>query len=191
MPDYRETDKYISSFSELPDGWHFGSGTSPTMTNLNIMRDVLRSASDLGFQTFEAFPGVDGEVQLAIYDGVHFYAITLEADNLFTVLCELNGQQELFEERVTYYDVLSRLEEFAFKLCNTSESYIQAKSPRSTEGPAISPLRTHPMALEYPASRSIAPLPKADQSASTSQFITGRLLAAIRSSSGLYRILPC
>lgn len=184
MPNRKETDEYILSLARLPAGWHFGGGSPPTKLNAGIMRNILNYASALGFETFEAFPGVDGEIQLAIHDGKRFYAVTIEADNKFTILYELNGEQVLFEEQATYYDVLSRLEEFSFQLCNTSELSILFKSPRSTASRAISPLKSHPMALGSHALPSNAPLPKADQSATTSPVSMESLLAAIRSSFG-------
>lgn len=188
MPNYSETARYIRSFTRLPKGWNYGCGKSPSEVDVNIMSQVLLDAGLLGFHTFEAFPGTDGEIQLAIYDGINFYAITIELDGSFTVLYEKNREEVFFQEQLSYHDVIARLEEFSFQLWNTPELSTLPKSQPLMADPVILPSRSHPMAQESPALRFNVQFPKAGQSASTSPFTTESLLAAIQSSFGSSQI---
>lgn len=191
MPNYSETERYIKSFAKLSEGWHFGEGKPPSNTDIRIMSALLLRARLLGFTVFEAFPGVDGEIQLAIYDGDNFYSITIEPNAEFTVLYEREQTEVFFQEHATFYDVLARLEEFSFQPWNTPESFTQVIFRSLTVSPATSPSRTHPMAQESPASKSNVHLPKADQSAATSPVSMESVLVAIQSSIGSYQtILP-
>jgi hypothetical protein len=190
MPNYSETKRYIKSFAKLSEGWHFGEGKAPSDTDIRIMSGLLLKARLLGFVVFEAFPGVDGEIQLAIYDGDNFYSITIEpnAESKFTVSYEKEQTEVFFQEHATFYDVVARLEEFSFQPWNTPESFTHAISRSLTASPATLPSRTHPMAQESPALESTARLPKADQSVATSHASMEDLLAAIQSSIGSCRI---
>lgn len=189
MPNYSETVRYIRSFAKLPEGWNYGYGKPPSEVDINIMTQLALDAGLLGFHAFEAFPGTDGEIQLAIHDGINFYAITIETDGNFAVLHEKNHEEVFFQEHLNYHDVVARLEEFSFQLWNTPELSTQSKSQPLTEDLAISPSRSHPMAQESPALRPNVQLPKAGQFASTSPFTMESLLEAIQSSFGSSRIV--
>lgn len=191
MPNYSETRKYIRSFSNLTDGWHYGEGKPPSPVDIEIMTSLLLQARLLGFSKFEAFPGADGEVQLAIYDGANFYAITIERGGGFTVLYERNREQVFFQEQASFHEIVARLEEFSFQLCNTQESFTLLKSPPKMADQVILLSRSHPIAQESPALISNVQFPKAGQSASTSPFTMESLLAAIQSSIGSSRTALC
>lgn len=191
MPNYLDAKRQIESFANLPPGWRFGEGRPSSKIGIRIMTALLIQAKMLGFSVFEAFPGTEGEIQLAIYDHLNFYAITRELDGEFTISFEREREEVFSQEHARYHDVIARLEEFAFELCNTPESSTPGRSPKSTAGLATLPLRTHLTAQGSLALKSNARLQEADQSAGTSPFTMGNLLRAIRSSTGSSQTALC
>ena len=181
MPNYKETKQYIESFATLPEGWHYGSGGSASKTDIAIMTGLLLKAAQLGFRVFEAFPGAEGEIQLAIYDRNNFHSITIEPSAKFTVTSEKNREQVFYKENLTYYDVIDKLENFRFQLWNTSESYTLDKSQHLTVDQPILPSKIPLTGLVSHASRLNAQLRKVQQFADISRSTTQNLSWVIRS----------
>lgn len=99
----------ISGFTSLPDGWHFGAGKAPSDDTVDRARSVLTVLTGLGFASTDAFPGVDGEVQLSAYwRGVvleiivenrpHSYSFSYEKDGV-----ELDRQDDIAEADLAKY----------------------------------------------------------------------------------------
>ena len=57
------TNEKILGFLELPQGWHYGEGSSPSEETVNESVQINNEANLLGLKT-EAFPGINGEIQL-------------------------------------------------------------------------------------------------------------------------------
>ncbi len=191
MPSYKETRQYIKSLTKMGDGWCYGEGKAPSEMDARIMDALLLQARLLGFEVFEAFPGVDGEIQLAIHDEENFYAITIEPDALFTVSHRRDNVRVSFQEGFSFHDVIAALEEFAFHLCNTFELSTRSKSLNLTVSLAISPLRSPVVIKVFPVSYSSALSFAMGQSADTSPPTMANVLRAIRSSIGSFQTVPC
>lgn len=167
MPAYLETWEALGALTHLPPGWHYGAGVAPSPFAASVMRTLLMQADMLGFNVFEAFPGAEGEIQLAIHDGERFLAATFEPNITFTILHEENGEQVAFQEGLTFQEVAAYLQDFASQIWNTSELFTYSIFLPLTASPAISPSSTPRTAQASLVSKWAALLLKAGHSAST------------------------
>lgn len=82
------TDQEITNFLKLSQGWHYGEGHAPNEKTVDDSLRINNQATLLGLKT-EAFPGINGEIQINCY----FRDKTLE----FTI--ESTGEISLVEEK--------------------------------------------------------------------------------------------
>jgi hypothetical protein len=115
------TEEKIFNFSLLESGWNYGEGEK-------FSNEAIRSALKLhneiifrGFSRTDAFPGLDGEIQITIYEGAHYYAFELEKSGIWSVTHEINNEIEtipgLNSEQVKAYLTTINL------LCNAFDYY--------------------------------------------------------------------
>lgn len=125
MPSYAYTLRKIRNFESLPEGWHYGEGVPASQEYINTAEAILDTARRLGFSLFDAFPGVDGQIQLTIYDQEKYIEITLESDETITLIYEIDRCEILCRESLSVFDMATLLEEIALGLWDSSESFIQ------------------------------------------------------------------
>jgi hypothetical protein len=99
----------IRRFSYFPVGWHFGEGVSIPPRAIETAVAFERSAKNLGFRETDAFPGIAGEVRIAIYEGEDYLEFTVEPDDSITYVRELNGTELEYHEGLTLQDAETRL----------------------------------------------------------------------------------
>lgn len=134
MPNYQQTKKHLESFTALPTGWHYGQGVAASRPHIRQAVSLLSAADSLGFTRFNAFPGIEGEVQLTIYDEANFYAFTIEPSCGITVLHERDREEVFYQEGLSLISALTKLEDFAFEPCHTPELFIQSISIEREKG---------------------------------------------------------
>ena len=78
----------IRSFTKLPDGWHYGTGTSATAASVDAALTVNAALVDYGARNIEAFPGIDGDVLVAGYNH----------DDTLEIQCRPDGRMDLVHE---------------------------------------------------------------------------------------------
>ncbi len=134
MPTLIEVITKVRSFTELPVGWHFGGGVpaSPQMMERAIM--LVRFAAASGIKRANAFPGVDGEIQVTFYHEDSMLELSLELDGSITIAQDEGKSQIHFKEFAGITDALTILTEFSQKVWESSES--------STESTMIRNVRT-------------------------------------------------
>lgn len=106
----------VKGFGELPDGWHYGQGTAPSDDTIRLAIKLLRRAAFLGITRMNAFPGVEGEVEISFYHRESMLELTLELDNSFTIAEDEGRSQILFKEGASWSEAYSKLGEFSQKL---------------------------------------------------------------------------
>src|SRR5712692_6131611 len=96
MPDdrIRQMDKKIINFQTLKAGWHFGEGIPPGSDAIHKALKLNSSLSAVGFKKTNAFPGVNGEIQVTAYHQSIYLEMTIEPDGLITFVYE-DGDQEV------------------------------------------------------------------------------------------------
>lgn len=96
-----ETEKKISSFATLHNGWDYGRGGPISQVTLDAAFEWNRFLRAHGFLETDAFPGSDGEVVLAAGYGDHYLEIIIEPDGKISVAYDYQGKQELYRPNMT------------------------------------------------------------------------------------------
>jgi hypothetical protein len=166
------TEEKIHSFRDLEDGWHYGEGVHFQQSTLDSAIFLNQQAIKLALFETDAFPGVNGEVMVAIYLDEHYLEFILEPDGTVT-FC-----REREDEEVLYRDGLSLQEAKTIILDFSGEIWMQ--SDYSTEDATIVSGNADSLASLFAAQQSqlstldVSPSPE-EESVSTSVSITRRL----------------
>ncbi len=80
--------RQIRAFAELPDGWHYGTGTGAAGIAVDTALAVNTLLVDYGARNIEAFPGIDGDVLVAGYRN----------NDILEIQCHSNGRMDLVHE---------------------------------------------------------------------------------------------
>jgi len=119
LPD--PTEQKILDFSTLSRGWHFGNGMPPSKSAIETALSINSFAQSLSLRT-DAFPGIDGELQIRCYNETDTIEITIEADNTITYALDRAGEEMLYLERLSFQDVIKQLCEHGQVRCDLFES---------------------------------------------------------------------
>jgi hypothetical protein len=115
----------IRSFADLPEGWHFGAGRSPSAAMISkalAWNDKLRR---LGFVATDAFPGANGEIMVTGYEGAHYVEILLEIDGTVSFVYERGGAEVICLDHAAPDKVSATIEGIAGKIWSTSDYFTQ------------------------------------------------------------------
>lgn len=104
-----EVQRKIVGFRGLDHGWHFGEGTPPTDDMILMALTVNNNISHSGYVETDAFPGIDGEIQLTAYRDQTYLELTLELDGSVTFIHEINDEVVEYEEGLTLIQALEKL----------------------------------------------------------------------------------
>jgi hypothetical protein len=112
-PDNRigQTAQKIYGFKDLPVGWHYGSGVPPTDEAIRKALLLNAEAGFAGFRKTNAFPGIDGEIQVTAYHGSIYLELMLELDGTVIFVYEYNDQEIDYEE-LTLNEAIARIRTF-------------------------------------------------------------------------------
>lgn len=89
----RQTAEKIRSFRELPTGWHYGNGNAPSDETIQKALTLNSELALSGFSKTNAFPGIEGEIQVTAYHGPLYLEFTIEPDKGITFIYEHNGEE--------------------------------------------------------------------------------------------------
>ena len=91
----------IRSFGNLPDGWHYGSGSGSPPWVVRAALDHLYQFMMLGFSETNAFIGGDGQIMVTAYRGDHCVEVTIELDNTLSVAHQFQGADVSFSPEIS------------------------------------------------------------------------------------------
>lgn len=122
-PSMTRTQRKISEFADLEQGWHYGRGgaiSAPVIRRALALYDTLLLE---GLTRTDAFAGADGEILVTAYRGDHYLGITIEPDELYSLVHEVEGREEdEFLEGLDHVTLKKRLGEIAASIWNTFAS---------------------------------------------------------------------
>lgn len=121
MPTILETRRKLEEFTTLPKGWNFGEGVAASRKITALANGVLDRAQDLGFHLVDAFPGINGEVQINLYHDDHYFEFVLDAPERVTFVYEQDDEEKVYLEAVPLFEALTALERIAPVVCDFSE----------------------------------------------------------------------
>lgn len=170
MPTIFKTRQKLEEFIQLPPGWNFGEGRPVPRRMIALANGVLDRAEDLGFRLADAFPGVNGEVQVNLYQEEHYFEIVIDAPDRVTFVYEQGDTEKEYLEGVTLFEALTALERIAPVVCDFLESSTDYDiSTRSKVALPQSHFAMPAMAPVFPLSSLPAPYNAAQPFASISK----------------------
>ena len=184
-----DTQEKIRGFSLLPTDWHYGSGQPASQTAVAIALLFESFIKLAGFPDTDAFPGIDGELMVAGYNGTNHVQVTIEPDETFRVAHELDGSEVFYKEGLSADDAVRHLSKASSRanrqIWVSSASSIPNIMTAEKVGLSTS-LSDHSQTLPerpvYHALNRTVQFSPADQSATISQNFTGNLPIVRRSS---------
>lgn len=117
MSNIRATAKKIVSFARLPKGWHYGKGSPSSEHAMAAALTVLGQLALMGFHDTDAFPGIDGAVQVTAYDRHDFYEYNVSLDGTITVVHDRGDTNISYDARLSLTETLQKIEYLAFEKC--------------------------------------------------------------------------
>ena len=121
---YEITKKKIDSFCKLPKGWHYGEGVPASKKRIEKAHKINDFFHSYGVNT-DAFPGIEGEIQVTAYLDEYYWEVTIERDNSIVYVFEVNEVERECTEKYTWQQVRNKVERFLKGLGN--EKKIQIK----------------------------------------------------------------
>lgn len=112
----------IFSFKTLENGWCHGEGLAIDDENIERAIRFESQAYLFGFKETDAFPGLNGEVTIALYFQSHYLEFTFEADSQVTFVHEKNEDTLTYNENLTFETALQTLKSLRKLLWPSSES---------------------------------------------------------------------
>jgi hypothetical protein len=98
----------ILSFTDLPVGWHYGDGEPPSKETINLALRLNQEAVVAGFEKTNAFPSVEGEIQITAWLGSLCLEFTIERDGGITFAQEQAQQEIAYESALTLDEAVNR-----------------------------------------------------------------------------------
>lgn len=121
------TEKKINSFRNLPVGWHYGSGIAPLAKVLDLAIKLNQWAGSMGFEATDAFPGIDGEVMLTVYDGDIYLEFSIEVDGSINYIREEGDKEIDSKEKISLHQAINYI-----KKIGLSKWRLSVQSTRNT-----------------------------------------------------------
>jgi hypothetical protein len=100
MPTINQTIQKINNFALLPAGWHYGEGEAPDSQLIEDAENFLRLAEGWGISEANAFPGIDGQIEITLYVKEKTFAFMFDIDNTFSITEEVKGKivSDIYEQ---------------------------------------------------------------------------------------------
>lgn len=121
----------IETFSRLGEGWSFGDGLRFEDSVINTAKSLVLHARKHGFLESDAFPGMQGDVLIRIYQGLHCLEFTVRNERCIDYVHEVEDAEIESEDDLTLDASTSKIQELRKDLC---ESFDFSKPYISTEG---------------------------------------------------------
>lgn len=119
------TDQRISDFLNLPQGWHYGEGNAPNEKTVHDSLLINNQATLLGLKT-EAFPGINGEIQINCYSKNKTLEFTIESTGKILLVEEESGIEISSQEDLTIEEALNFIrKEYGKRTWSLSEQSTQ------------------------------------------------------------------
>ncbi|NQS89894.1 hypothetical protein HQ584_08910 [Patescibacteria group bacterium] len=145
----RTTNQRISDFLKLPRGWHYGEGHAPNEETIDDALRIYNQATLLGLKS-EAFPGVDGEIQINCYSGNKTLEFTVESTGIVSLTKEENDIETSSHENLSVEAVLNIVrEEYGETTWNSFDQSIQSIIASTESDLRAGPSRIPLTGVEY------------------------------------------
>jgi hypothetical protein len=140
----QKTAEKIVGFGDLPRGWHYGNGSAPSE---EIIQKALKLNSELalsGFSKTNAFPGIEGEIQVTGYQGPLYLEFTIEPNGEVAFLYERDEKEIEYKEKLDLETAIEIIRHFRGLAWALSVSFIKSTTTPIREYSKAS-LSSHPV----------------------------------------------
>jgi hypothetical protein len=110
-----EARRKIRIFTTLPKVWHYGDGVPASTATEAIALTMQNEAVRAGLLSMDAFPGVNGEIRLTLYEP-NYLEFTVETDGKITFIEELHGRETDYQPDLSLEETLSIIHNAGRKL---------------------------------------------------------------------------
>ncbi len=107
-PSILTTSKKIDGFKKLQSGWHYGSGIAPSDEVIKKAQSINLVAVFSGMKT-DAFPGIDGEIQVTCYPDGEYWAFTIEIDGSINFYRENKFGEEVEGLELSFNEAIKKI----------------------------------------------------------------------------------
>ena len=120
---FQPSELRIMQFQALKCGWHFGEGVefneSVIADSLELNREIISS----GFYDTNAFPGLNGEIQVTVYQDNDYFQFEVSPDNSWSIIHEQAGTEIERIENQNLEQAIDYAKGIKSKLCSALDSY--------------------------------------------------------------------
>ncbi|MDQ2693776.1 MAG: hypothetical protein M3Z21_00085 [Pseudomonadota bacterium] len=149
------TNNKLDEFQRLPIGWHYGEGKPPRTDTLQMARELHQTIINCCFSKTDAFPGIDGEVQITLYydgrDGRDYLEFTIETGGLVNFVQELNDEEVESKVNLSLTDAQEIIENYRDRVWDSFVSSIRNTSTSGSKDSVVSRSKTPVMEVESPS----------------------------------------
>ncbi len=114
----------ITDFLNLRPGWCYGEGSVVSLATANQAARLVTALLSYGFDTLDAFPGLNGEIRVTTYVQAHYLEFTLEDEAMISFVYEVADQEQAHQEDLGLDDCVEIIKRMSY-LCNSSVSSIK------------------------------------------------------------------
>jgi hypothetical protein len=146
----------INSFAGLRPGWRYGSGRGFSRATRNHAMRLAYQSFLSGFQNVDAFPGKEGDITVACYDGNDQYAFKISEDGQVRFVHEQNDNEMTCKEGLSITEALLKIQELTNAPWTSHYSFISATTTDTWEDFEAKHSRIPATEAEYQLSEMIA-----------------------------------
>jgi len=114
----------IEEFRGFSQGWHYGEGTQFESWMLREAHSLNSQALRSGFVETDAFPGLDGEITVTLYNGPDYWEFAIGKDQTVAFTHEQDGEEVSYRSALSLEETKKIIRELGKSICRQSESFI-------------------------------------------------------------------
>ena len=99
----------LNQLNEMKKGWHFGEGKEISNNIYEIAISLVKHINNLGYSELDCFIGLNGEIMITIYDDEKYVEITINEDERFDYVYQVNNKDVLVQFDIDLDNCLNNL----------------------------------------------------------------------------------
>jgi hypothetical protein len=120
--DVFSTEDKIASFAKLANGWSYSEGESFSTAVIDHTITLAQRALAEGFLETDAFPGLEGELMLAVYSQGKTLELVVNADESISSCLEISETQKVRDSHLSLKQAFQKIAELKAE-CTSSEHW--------------------------------------------------------------------
>lgn len=120
---FHSTERRIRDFGHFTDGWHFGEGKEFEIDAIQEALKLHQHILECGFFETNAFPGLDGEIQMTVYSEHDYFQFERDSGGVWEIIHEQAGATLESLAGLDFEHVVEFVKTMRQKLWNAFASY--------------------------------------------------------------------